>query len=422
MRGHRQRAEADLPHETRAGAPLEWQLKLQAFVRTCNETFRTWLSERSIWDLIINCEMDEEDGENPADSICVNAGFMETLETEEELESLIQLIDLALKLLPQQRRSQQPTEPTRPLVGRWHGRKLAAAAEQENWGHKYVIARDVPGAGGQKQFASVSNSRAIFDLIDATPVGQRHFYEVLREDGLHLLYFDVEWEEKMHADAPMPQEADFLNAIVESLGKFMLEHYGVVALRKDFLVSTAARPGKLSYHITLPYLVPNEAARKEFKAQLRWARDKARVEQEDIIWRKGCPDSEVYGHEQLFRMLGCSGVGKPVALRPVVAEGWCRWPASSFDRFLESLLQADHPDFSLLPGLPTPLLPLPHRRREARVSGGDDVNGLPGLYKRQAIESQCLAMLRARGDSTSTVGFWDSPDSIYMRKNKQALI
>ena len=75
-------------------------------------------------------------------------------------------------------------------MSNWHFKKLVAEQIRQRLDHQYLIARDACGSG-QKQFGSIVNSAALHELIVQSPPESRNYYEVLREDKPHLLYFDV---------------------------------------------------------------------------------------------------------------------------------------------------------------------------------------------------------------------------------------
>ena len=200
---------------------------------------------------------------------------------------------------------------------KWHPRKALAATQHVNLGHRYMIARDTGSASGGKQFASIEDYESLRKLVVDVP-GEKHYFECIRENRGHLLYFDADWAAEDHPGRDFPNPEAFLDDLISSLRGFLSEAYGLAVDSKDFRVSSANRQNKLSFHLLLDVEVPNEAARKEFKAQLVRARREAAPQ--SMIGLKGCPDSNVYGHEQLFRMLFCAGVGKPCTLQPVVLD------------------------------------------------------------------------------------------------------
>ena len=153
-----------------------------------------------------------------------------------------------------------------------------------------LIATDTK-CGTYKRFASVPSYDALVALVLAqhdkgAPVC---FYEIIDPHAACRVYYDVDCKaDEQPADFPT-WDADrdgFLRQVLAELSAFMRAAFDQDVATTDYLVSQSHKKGKLSFHISLPWRLPDQAARLEFKYHLMEHKRRA----SGLFKRKGIPD------------------------------------------------------------------------------------------------------------------------------------
>ncbi len=98
--------------------------------------------------------------------------------------------------------------------------------------------------------------------------------------------------------------------------KFLMKHYGVTVTWSDVYVLESSNPGKLSFHMTLPWKFADLAQRQDFGRRLKI--EKGMADAGDIEGLDGCPDVVIYTKNRCIRMPlnRKPGAGK-IALQPM---------------------------------------------------------------------------------------------------------
>lgn len=178
---------------------------------------------------------------------------------------------------------------------------------------------------------------------------------------------------------------------------FVYQFHGRKVTNADFMVASAHRSGKHSFHIWLPkHTLDGLTGREEFKACIQQHRADCAVTQEDVFNDENLVDDRVYDSRRNFRALFNTKKGTNHPLVPVVRPDLHPWPADQGEQIMAALLQY-LPDGATPLGSPIPGKVRPKRqlaaKKSCRSSNGRQPRGGGGGRDTSALEREQLAML-----------------------------
>lgn len=274
-----------------------------------------------------------------------------------------------------------------------------------------------------------SHIAAVGYIASKAPI-DRTFCEYYFEDMPILVPFDIDLHRQCEGGSctkccacngvDLPEEGAFLSATALWIQTFMQDHYGLHVDCADFVVTTACRPEKLSFHVVLPLSLPDGVARKTFRHCLQSA-GRGRQIMEKLTGRAvEVVDTAIYSERgQALRGALCNGfdrerrTGKRNWLTAIESSGqglrFAAWPTNLEEQLLAGMVSRPHPG---LAQLPAPVLTafVPHTPAAPCQRHHDHERG-HGPPNSEELERHILRLV---GDG-SAVARWESPTAVYMR-------